>query len=543
MKKINPFKLALILIPVVIGMSAITVNNDKYFEIVKNIEIFTNIYKEINTHYVDEIDPSQLMRTGIDAMLKSLDPYTNYISESQIENYRLNTEGKYNGMGALSGDIDGKVTIMEIYEGGSAASSGLKVGDVISVVNNQSVEGKTNDEVIQIMRGAQGGSLNMKVKRAGSAAPIAITMDRTNVEIPNVPYSGMVGDHMGYVILTTFTQRAGKNVEKAVKKLKKEDPELAGVILDLRGNRGGLLFEALNVCNVFIPNGEEIVFTRGKIKEQDKTYKTSNAPIDLNIPLAVLVNKTSASASEIVSGVVQDLDRGVIIGQRSYGKGLVQNTKELGYNSRVKVTTSKYYIPSGRCIQGVNYNAEGEPVDIEDSKRATYYTKNKRPVLDGGGVTPDVKYELKDDIPVIKTLKEEHYIFKYVNNFVSDKDSIEAPGTFKFADYQGFKAFLKANDFSFTTEAEEHIQKIKEGHSATALNAEISAMEQKIASQKQDDLDQYQAEIVRAIEAEIIARFNYEKGKAIQGLSTDPEIKLAKEILNNSERYNSILKG
>lgn len=534
--------LPLLLIPLFIGMSATTINNDKYFEIIKNIEIFSNIYKELNTHYVDDLDPSQLMKTAIDAMLGSLDPYTNYISESQIENYRLNSEGKYNGIGALSKEIDGNITIVDIYEGGSAAESGLMVGDVITKVNGQSTEGRTNDEIIQIMRGAQGASLDLSVQR--SSGEQVISMNRTNVKVKNVPYSGMVGDHIGYVILTTFTQGAGKNIHKAVKELKKEDPELKGVILDLRGNGGGLLFEALNVCNVFIPSGEEIVFTRGKVKEKDQTFSTKNPPLDLDIPLAVLINKRSASASEIVSGVIQDLDRGVIVGQRSFGKGLVQNTKELGYNARLKVTTSKYYIPSGRCIQGVAYE-DGEPVDIPDEDRAKFYTKNNRPVLDGGGVTPDVKYELIDDVDVIKALKENDHIFKYVNTYMEKHPNIAEPGEFAFtdADYSAFTSYLSANKFEFTTAAEEAMEKLKEDRISEKTKAEISSIENTIQENKADDLSEFKTEITRAIEEEIIKRKYYQKGKAIQGLSTDPEIKEAISVLNDEVRYNKILKG
>lgn len=536
--------LPLLLIPLVLGISATTLNNDKYFEIMKNIEIFSNIYKELNTNFVDDLDPSQLMRTGIDAMLNSLDPYTNYISESQIENYRLNSEGKYNGIGALSKDIDGEITIIEIYEGGSAAESGLMVGDVVTKVNGQSTSGRSNDEIIQIMRGAQGADLDMTVKRPGQSAEQIITMQRSNVNIANVPYSGMVGEHIGYVILTTFTQSAGKNVHKAVRELKKEDPELKGVILDLRGNGGGLLMEALNVCNVFIPSGEEIVFTRGKVKERDQTYKTSNPPLDLDIPLAVLINKRSASASEIVSGVIQDLDRGVIIGQRSFGKGLVQNTKELGYNARLKLTTSKYYIPSGRCIQGVEYE-DGEPVDIADEKRAKFYTKNKRLVLDGGGVTPDVKYDLGDDAEILKALKDDNHIFKYVNAYMIQNPELAEPGEFSYTDtdYNAFKSYLSKNKFTFKTKAEESLEKIKEEKIADKTSSEITAIESAIQTSKADDLDEYKTKIMRVLEEEIIKRKYYQKGKAIQGLSTDPEIKEAISVLNDQDRYSSILTG
>ena len=406
---------------IVFGFSAIsaTVLNDKYFEIIKNIEIFSTVYKELNTHYVDDIDPGQLMRVGIDAMMTSLDPYTNYYSESQVQSYRISTEGRYNGIGAVSKVIDDKITITEIIEDGPAHLAGVKVGDQILKINGESTEGRSNEDVVQIVRGFPGSTLSLSINRDGQVQ--GFMLDRNDIKLKNVPYSGMVDDNIAYVNLTTFTQNASGNIGQAIQELKK-DNELEGLILDLRNNGGGLLREAVGLSNLFIDSGLEVVSTKGKVKDRDKSYKTTKDALDAEIPLVVLINDRSASASEIVAGTIQDYDRGVLMGQRSFGKGLVQNHREVGYNSRIKVTTSKYYIPSGRCIQSVEYS-DGEPKDISDEDRGVFHTKNGRPVLDGGGVTPDVKLEL-DEVPsILKSLEKDDWIFKYINQYASQHDS------------------------------------------------------------------------------------------------------------------------
>lgn len=539
------YSLAIVLATFMFGTAAITVNNDKYFEIIKNIEIFTNIFKEINTHYVDEIDPSALMKIGIDAMLETLDPYTNYVSESQIENYRISAEGKYSGIGAMSKEIDGYVTISEVLEGGAAEQGGLKVGDQLIKVNSKSVEGRSNDDVSKFMRGAQGAEISLSVKRPGTNGPIDLKLNRAQVSIPNVPYTGMVSDDIGYISLTTFTQNAGKNIEKALRDLKKND-ELKGVILDLRSNGGGLLSEAINICNIFTPMGQEVVFTKGKVIDRDQSYKTRNPPVDLDIPLTVLINKTSASASEIVSGVMQDLDRGVLIGQRSYGKGLVQNTRRLGYNSSVKITTSKYYIPSGRCIQSVEYE-DGEPKDIPDEKRAKFKTKNGRIVLDGGGVSPDIKIEEPAQPDVLKELRSQNMIFKYVTEYALKHDSIASASNYKFNDYSDFKAFLSKNNFKFDLSGEKALDKMKENALETIsdpqIEANIKALESSLLSAKADDLDEFEALISKEIEKDIVVRYHYQSGKIKQGLQNDIEIQEAIDVLRDNDRYQKILSG
>ncbi len=542
MMNIRKLSVALVAVFIMVGFAY---NNDRLYEISKNIEIFVNVYKEINTNYVDDVDPSTLMRTGIDAMLKSLDPYTNYISESQVESYRISDQGTYDGLGAKTKPIDGIMTITEPLEGGAAFTAGLKAGDQVLEVNGLSTEGRSSDDLERIARGVKGTEVQLKVKKYGSDQPEYVNVKRTGIEIPNVPYEGIVKDGIGYIALTTFTANAGRNVAKALKKLKRENKELKGVILDLRQNGGGLLREAIGVSNVFINQGEEIVSTKGKIRERDQFYKTTAPPTDLDIPLAVLIDKKSASASEIVSGTIQDLDRGVIIGQRSYGKGLVQNTMEVGYQSRVKVTISKYYIPSGRCIQSVDYEG-GEPKEIPDSERNTFYTRNKRPVLDGGGVTPDIKMvdPLKNEL--IAQLMNDDIIFKYINLYCSQRDSIEAIGEYKFEDYNNFVAFAKAELKSSKSEGMKKLDELEE-HSKEAglssIETEISAIRSKLLKYREDGFMKYESEISNLLESEIVTRYYNQRGKKEQQLLGDDVIDEAVRILSNAEEYNKILKG
>jgi carboxyl-terminal processing protease len=536
-------KLTVLSVGIILLSSFAYNNNDKLFEIAKNLEIFTNVYKQLNTHYVDDIEPNQLMRTGIDAMMNSLDPYTVYYSESQVESYRISTDNKYNGLGAASKEIDGKFTIVEVYDQGPAQEAGLKVGDQITRINGESAANRSYDDVLQFIRGYPGTSLKLTIDRPAEGNSYPITLTRSSVEIPNVPYSGMISDNVGYINLTTFTQNASKNIANAFRELRK-DNELEGLVLDLRSNGGGLLSEAVDILGLFIPNGTPVVSTKAKVRERDQNYSTRRLPIDTDLPLVVLVNNRSASASEIVSGSIQDLDRGVIMGQRTYGKGLVQNHQEVGYNSRIKVTISKYYIPSGRCIQSVAYE-NGEPKDIPDSERAVFHTKNGRPVLDGGGIIPDVKLVPAKNPEIVTALRDQHMIFKYVNDYVSDIDSLASFEAFQYNDYAGFKQFLKDNKFSYLTEAESELAELKEAadnHEVTIINTDISTIEKKIADLKADDLDEYQSTIQDEIELEIVKRYFYQEGKTRQMLKNDTEVVEAIELINDNKRYQSLLK-
>lgn len=536
-------KVAILSMIMVVGVAGITIENDKLFEISKNLEIFISVYKELNTNFADELDPSTLMRTAIDAMTHSLDPYTNFVSESQVESYWINEDDKYQGIGARVGLVQKKLMILEAYQGGPALTAGIKSGDEIISVNGVNIEGKKIEEVNAILRGIPGTDIKLNIKKNGSDLAEDINVKRGEVNIPNVPYSGFVADGVGYISLTTFTQNAGSNISKALRELKTKNPNMSGIILDLRQNGGGLLHEAVNICNIFIPNGEIVVTTKSKVKERDQTFKTQSQPADLEIPVAILIDKRSASASEIVSGVMQDLDRAVLIGQRSFGKGLVQNTKELPYNARLKITTSKYYIPSGRCIQGVEYE-NGEPKDIPDSQRTKFKTKNGRIVMDGGGVTPDVKLPARNVSAVTQALVDQHIIFDYVNNFCQNKEKIDTIGVFKFTDFTGFTEYLKKRSFQYETEAEKYLNKAKESIDSASdktLSDEIVKLKQKISAAKSDELQASKMQIIEEIEKEIVSRYYFQKGKVQLTLDNDPEVKEAISILKDSNRYKKIL--
>lgn len=527
-----------------IGVAATTTNNGRYFDIIKNIEIYTNLYKELNTHYVDDIDPGTLMRTGIDAMVGSLDPYTNYISENDIESYRLNTEGRENTFGANTKKIGEYVTITEVYKDQPADKAGLMAGDQILEVDGKDASGKTVDEMASIMRGTPGSLMTLTIKRPGAKEPFRISVERTRVDVPNVPYHGMLTDDIGYITLTTFTRNAGRNVSNALKELRNENPDLKGVVFDLRGNGGGLLSEAVNVSNVFIPRGELVVATKGRVKERDRTFKTMNNPVDEEIPLVIVINNRSASASEIVCGTMQDYDRGVLIGQRSYGKGLVQNTLEIGYNSRLKLTTAKYYIPSGRCIQSVEYE-NGEPVDIPDDQRTPFKTRNGRTVLDGGGVKPDVVISKITDNKLVKSLVDQDFIFRYATQFVLENESIPPVEDFKFTQFDDFMEFVKKEGFKYESETEKLIKKLettakKEGFE---VSESVASLRNSLEELKIEDLRKYKVELSKMIEKEIAGRYYYQEGSIKMGLRNDNEIQEAILLLSDTARYGKILKG
>lgn len=524
------------------------VEHGKMFEISKNIEIFTNLYKELNTYYVDDVDPSKLMRTGVDAMLNSLDPYTNYISESDIEGYRLLTEGRYSGVGAAFEKVQDMILVSEIFEGSPAQKAGLKAGDKLVAVDGRSAIGKTIDEISDILKGAAGTEVELSIARPqtdGQSKNIKIKVVRDEVSEQNVPYSGMLNDEVGYIILTTFTRDAGANVEKAFRDLKEKNPNMKGLVFDLRGNGGGLLTEAVNICNIWIPKGELVVTTKGKVVDWDRSFKTLNPSVDEQMPIVVLVDKGTASASEIVSGTLQDYDRAVIIGQRSYGKGLVQNVHDIGYNTKLKLTTAKYYIPSGRCIQAVRYE-KGEPVEIPDSLSAAFKTRNGRQVLDGGGIKPDFLLSKSGDFGLMKTLKEKFLIFDYVTYFCLKNEKIAEPEKFHFTDFDGFVSFLNSRNFTYDSESEKMLKKLKEEakkekYDAT-IEAELKAIETKIRSDKKNDLLKHREEIISEIEHEIVSRYYYQKGAIKINLRNDNEIQEAIKLLGEQGRYKSILK-
>lgn len=517
---------------------------ENLYEINKNLEIFINVYKELNGDFVDDIDPSVMMKTAIDAMTNSLDPYTNYITESQVESYWISEDDKYQGIGAKVGIIDHKFMVLEPYEGGPSLKAGLKAGDEIVSIGGVPLKGKSMDEINATLRGIPGTDIQMMVIENGQTAPKAFVVQRGEVNIPNVPYSGFVADGIGYISLTVFTAQAGQNIAKALKDMKTENPNMKGLILDLRHNGGGLLHEAVNICSLFIPQGEVVVTTKGKVKERDQAYKTLSQPMDLELPLVILIDKKSASASEIVSGVMQDYDRAVLLGQRSFGKGLVQNTREVGFNSRLKLTTSKYYVPSGRCIQGVEYE-NGEPKDIPDQLRSKFKTKNGREVLDGGGITPDVKMDVKELPQIVQLLSDNHYFFDYANLYAQKHDTIELPGEFQFMDFDDFVSFVDKKGMNFELAQEksvrEMIKNLETSHESPEILAESKSLLDKIIKQKKALLLSAKDDIIKEIENELIVRYFHQKGKTKHTLHEDPEINEAIKLLNDTNAYKKLL--
>lgn len=544
MKKITLSALAL-----TVGM-ATTLREDhgKMFEISKNIEIFTSLYKELNMYYVDDVDPSKLMRTGVDAMMSSLDPYTNYISESDIEGYRYITEGKYSGIGVSFQKAGEWLFVESVFEGSPAQKAGLKVGDKITTVDGKSAKGRDLDELDEILKGTAGTDVELGVLRPQLNTidkDLKIKVVRDEITEHNVPYFSMLNENVGYIVLTTFSRDAGQNVANAFKELKSKNPNMKGLIFDLRGNGGGLLHEAVNICNIWLPKDDTIVSTRGKVIEWDRGYRTLNQPIDEQMPIVVLVDKFTASASEIVSGALQDYDRAVIMGQRTYGKGLVQNVRDIGYNSKLKLTTSKYYIPSGRCIQAVRYE-KGKPVEIPDAERERRYTRSGRPVLGGGGIKPDVLLNKNDDFGLMKTLKDKFYLFDYVTQYCLKNPSIAEPEKFHYTEFDDFVNFLEKRGFQYDSESEKLVKQLEDNAAKekylSAIQSELTLVKSKIQSDKKNDLMKHKAELEREIEREIVERYYFHKGQIKISLRNDPDVTEAVKILDNTTRYKSILK-
>lgn len=538
--------IGIVLVFAFVGMGAAVYNNDKLFEITKNLEIFSNLYKELNTYYVDDIDPNKLMKVGIDAMVETLDPYTNYFSETQIETWRYLSEGKYEGIGANVKNIGDEITVIEPYEGYPAYEAGLKAGDVILSIDGQSTKGKNSNDLGVLLRGVPGSSVQLEIKRPGVKEIKTFKINRGEIKMSNVPYSGIVRDHVGYVSLSTFTQDAAKNIGDAIREMKKNDPQLKGLVLDLRDNGGGLLIEAVNIVNLFVGANVEVVSTRGKVRDWDKVFSTRGPALDEKLPLVVLINKQSASASEIVSGSIQDLDRGVVIGQRSFGKGLVQNTKDIGYNSKLKLTTSKYYIPSGRCIQSVSYK-NGEPVDIPDSQRHVFRTKGGRKVLDGGGVTPDIYVAPDSGDAPIKALLDDFVVFNYVTKYMIAHPNIAPADQFVFNDFDDFLKYVESNNYPFTTASEKKFEELtnsaRKDEFYAPLQSDLSALKMKIQKEKRNVLIKHKTQINTFITKDIVNRAYGQHGKIINSINHDREVSDAINLLTDPTRYNKILKG
>lgn len=523
-------------------------DDDNYFEITKNLRTMSAVYNVINTYYVDEPQPGKIMKTGIDAMLKSLDPYTVYIPESQIEDYRYMTTGQYGGIGSLIQKQGDFIVISEPYEGFPAQKSGLKAGDILLEVDGNSVKGKATSDMSKILKGGAGTTLEIKYKRGEETKNVTIT--REEVKIKEVPYYGMLDDEVGYVKLTSFTNTASKNIGKALRVLK-DSLGMKKVVLDLRGNGGGLLHEAVNIVNFWVPKGETVVETKGRLETMNRSYKTHNSPFDENMPIAVLINDHSASASEIVSGSIQDLDRGVVIGETSYGKGLVQQTKDINFGSKVKVTIAKYYTPSGRCIQKLDYSkrdGKGKVHAVSDSLIHSFKTKNGRIVKDGRGVDPDIAIEEELFSKLTAVLITKNLIFEYATEYERTHPTIADSKTFSLSEseYKAFIDFIKnQDDISYTTDSQELLEQLKEvakdekylAESETEFNNLLN----KLTPNLENDLNRYQLEIKELLENEIISRYYYQKGRVEASLKHDSYIDEALKVLNNKEKYQQIL--
>ena len=526
-----------------------TVPADRSFELSKNLEIFSKLYQTLYVNYVDDVDPGATMKKAIDAMLASLDPYTVYYPESDMEDVKLQLLGQYGGIGSLIHQQGDKIYISEPYKDLPADKAGLKAGDRILAVNGESTEGKNNADVSSAMRGQAGTQVTLKLERDGKSFEKTIT--RAEIKLPNVPYSGMVGGDIGYVKLDEYTQDAAKNVREAFVRLKRENPQMKGFILDLRNNGGGLMNEAVDLVNVFVKKGQLIVETKGKVSSKNTKSYTRMNPEDTEMPVAVLINGYSASASEITAGSLQDLDRAVIIGSRSFGKGLVQNVLPLTYNTQMKVTVSKYYIPSGRCIQALDYSHKdenGKATKVPDSLKTAFKTQNGRTVYDGFGIEPDVEVEPEYMSALATTLVSKYHIFNYVNGFVKKHSSVAPPSEFVVTDeiYDDFRRYLADKDCEYKTGTEQVLKDLKEVAEEEnyygALKENIEQLEAQLKKDKSDDLNKFRSEISEMLKAEILVRYYYAAGRLEGSLVTDPDVLKACEVLHDKARYESILK-
>jgi len=551
MKKIRSVRIIIVFtLLLVAGISTgFLINQEtRDFRIAKNLDIFFSLFRELNTFYVDEIDPDKVIKSGIDNMLKTLDPYTVYFPETEADEFSIMISGKYGGIGSLVRTSGDYVIISEVYKGFPADKAGIKAGDLLKKVDGISLKGLTTDKVSEKLKGNPGTEINLTIERNGKETDYQLK--REKIIMKSVPYYGMIDSKTGYIRFTTFTQNCIEEVKTAVNALK--DNNVQQIILDLRGNPGGLLTEAVEIVNLFVAEGNEVVSTKGKVKQFDEDYKTTKQPIDEKIPLAIIINRASASASEIVAGAIQDLDRGVIIGQRSYGKGLVQITRPLSYNTQLKVTTAKYYIPSGRCIQARDFshpNEDGSVGIIPDSLITEFKTKHGRTVKDGGGITPDIEV-LPDPLSQISSeLYVRNYIFDFATNYYWNHPDIKSPDQFAFTDkdYADFKDFLIKRNFSYKTGTEESLNDLisnarKEKYYDIHKDL-FDDLEKDIAHSLDQDLALFRSEITDLTEDEIISRYFYESGAIAWTIKTDKQILKARDILNNKEEYGSILSG
>lgn len=521
----------------------------KDFEIAKHFDIFATLYRELYINYIEEINTSELFQAGINEMLNTLDPYTNFISESEIEDYRLMTTGQYGGIGALVGMRDSKIVITEPYEGFPAHEAGLKAGDVILEINNQSAMSRTSEEIANILKGQPGTTVEMLISRENEPEPFRVSIKREVIRIDNIPYYGVLENKTGYIKLTNFTQNAGREVREAFNDLR-ENHGIERIILDIRDNGGGLLNEAVNITNLFIERNNKIVSTRGRLEERNTTHHTLNHPVDPEIPLVILVNRQSASASEIVAGALQDYDRGVIMGERTFGKGLVQNIIPLSYNTQLKVTVAEYLIPSGRSIQAIDYavrHDDGSVSRIPDSLKTPFETKDGRVVYDGGGIEPDIKIEPPVLSNISKALLTEFLIFNFATKFHRNNPEIANAKDFEItsAIYNDFLDFISDKDYEYENESEKKLRELKEALKKDEyyeyFKGHVSEFQTLISDKKSQDLEIFRDEIERLLLLEIVPRYYYQRGRVEASLSEDRIIAKAIEVLYDEEKYDNIL--
>jgi carboxyl-terminal processing protease len=551
MKRLSFGKLLIVFtIVIVAGISVAFLGSQETrdFRIARNLDIFFTMFRELNTFYVDEINPDKIIKTGIDDMLKTLDPYTVYFPESESDEFTFMTTGKYGGIGSMVRSNGEFSVVTEIYRGFPADQAGIKPGDIIKKVDGISLKGLVSDKVSDKLKGDPGTPVTLTIDRNGKE--LVYTMKREKIAVPPVPYFGMIDGNTGYIRFISFTQNCIDEVKKALVALKAQNPKQ--IILDLRGNPGGLLTEAVEIVNLFVDQGNEVVSTKGKVKQFDSDYKTTKAPLDDKISLAVLINRGSASASEIVAGAIQDLDRGVIVGQRSYGKGLVQITRPLSYNTQLKVTTAKYYIPSGRCIQALDFshpNEDGSVGYIPDSLIHEFKTRNGRKVKDGGGITPDVEVVPETLSQLATELYLRNYIFDYATKYYWSHQDISNPDQLAFSDkdYDDFKTWLEERKFNYTTVTEQSFDELvanakKEKYYEIHKDL-FTSLEKDITHDLGDDLKTFKNEIEELLTDEIIGRYFYEDGAIKWTVKTDEQVLKAIDILNNKIQYGAILKG
>lgn len=547
---IEKLKKPIVFIPLVLilflGTLAFQVKNDKLFALAKNIDIFATLVRELDSYYVDEIDPDKLVTIGINAMLEELDPYTEYIPEEESADFRMLTTGEYAGIGALIGNRGEGNMILMPYTGFPAQNSGLRIADFILKIDSIDVAKKPTSEVSELLKGPANTPLTIKVLRDKDTLDFSLI--RKKITLKNVPFYGKIDDKTGYIKLSDFTTNASTEVRNALVNLKSQGAER--LILDLRDNPGGLLNEAVEIVNLFIPKGKEVVKTLGKLQNVNYTYKTAKTPIDKEIPLVVLINERSASAAEIVAGALQDYDRAVLVGRKSFGKGLVQTTIPLTYNAQIKVTTAKYYIPSGRCIQAIDYaqtRENGSLTSVPDSLRKEFKTANGRVVLDGAGIEPDDMVEEVAYAPISYTLVAGNHVFDFATQYFYKNKSISNPMTFTISDqdYEDFKKFLEGKEYDYTTYVEKSVQDLEKYAEKEAyfddIKSQMEAIKAKVNHSKESDLDTHKAEVKKILSEEIVSRYYFQEGMIEAGLDQDPAIDLAKSYLSNPAKSSQIL--